>query len=312
MHRCLLTCLLAVAALVVPATAFGADTVVVPDIAAKQVVALDGTLVWVTGDFGHQRLMQRTPDGTISAVAGAPAARSYAIDLGRDSDGDLLLTYERCDTARSCKILWNDLDGRRATFRNLALPRCTLSTVPSQWRTNVAYGLSCTRNGTADYARSGLYVKATGKAPRRLSLPKDAVKFGARSIDAVDLRASRVAAIAADIYEYAFSQSLTGRGMWSMRAAASEGDSSSDARGVTLGTGATQWTLTNAEHLDDPKRTIIYRLVGTCLRSEIIQTAATGDYAATALAVDGSTLYLIRPGAGITTHKFTPQPTPSC
>jgi hypothetical protein len=312
MHRCLLTSLLAAAALAIPATAFGADTLLVRDIAAKQVVALDGTLVWVSGDFGHQRLMQRTPDGTIAAVKGAPEARSYAIDLGRDSDGDLLLTYRRCDTARSCKVLWNDLDGRRATFRNLTLPRCTLSTVPSQWRKNVAYGLSCARNGTVDYARSGLYVKAKGKAPRRLPLPKDAVKFGARSIDAVDLRASRVAAIAADIYAYAFSQSLTGRGIWSMRAATSEGDSSSDARGVALGTGGTQWTLTNAEHLDDPKRTIIYRLVGTCLRYEIIQTPATGDYAATGFAVDASTLYLIVPGAGITTHQFTPQPRPSC
>ena len=184
--------------------------------------------------------------------------------------------------------------------------------MPSQWRTNVAYGLSCTRNGTADYARSGLYVKAKGKAPRRLPLPKDAIKFGARSIEDVDLRASRVAALAADIYEYAFSQSLTGRGMWSIRAAASEGDSSSDARGVALGTGGAQWTLTNAEHLDDPKESIIFRLVGKCLRRENIQTPASGDYAATDLAVDGSTLYLIVPGTGIVTHQFKPGPTPSC
>lgn len=313
MHRSLLICLVAAAALAVPAGASAADTLVAPDTAAKQVTALDGTLVWVSGDFGHQKLMQRTPDGTVSAVRGAPESRSYpSIDLGRDSDGNLLLTYKRCDTAGACKVLWNDLDGRRATFRNLTLPGCTLSTAPSQWRTNVAYGLFCARNGKADNARSGPYVRAKGKAPRHLPRPKDAVRFGARSIDDVDLRGSRVAALAADIYEYAFSQSLTARDMWTLFAAASEGDGSADARGVALGTGGAQWTLTNAEHLDDPKQSIIFRLVGTCLRSENVETPASGDYAATGLAVDGSTLYLVVPGAGIVTHEFTPGPTPSC
>ena len=313
MHRSVLTCLLAAAALAVPAcAASAADTVVAADTAAEQVAALDGTVVWVTGPFGHQRLMQRTPDGVISPVEGAPEARSYAIDLGHDSDGELLLTYKRCDSASSCKVLWNDLDGRRATFRNLALPGCALSSAPSQWRTNVAYGLFCTRNGRADNARTGLYVKARGKAPRQLHRPKDAIRFGARSIEAVDVRAARVAALAAGVYEYAFSQSLTGRDMWSAFVAASEGDGDADARGVALGTGGAQWTLTDAEHLDDPKEAIIYRLVGSCLRSEVIQTPPTGDHAATGLAVDGSTLYLIVPGAGIVTHEFVPGPTPGC
>jgi hypothetical protein len=313
MPRFLITCLLAAVALAVPSTACAADTLVVPDSAAKQVSALDGTLVWVTGELGHQKLMQRTPDGMVFAVKGAPESRSYpSIDLGHDSNGKLLLTYKRCDTARSCKVLWNDLDGRRATFRNLTLRGCTLSTAPSQWRTNVAYGLFCTRNARADNARSGLYVKAKGKAPRRLALPQAAIKAGARSIDDVDLRASRVAALAADISEYAFSQSLTGRDMWTLLAASSEGDSSADARGVTLGTGGAQWTLTDAEHHDDPKDSIILRLVGTCLRRENIQTPSSANYAATDLAVDGSALYLVAPGAGIVTHQFTPALTPSC
>jgi hypothetical protein len=314
MPRTLLTCLLAAAALGAPATASAADTLVAPDTAAKQVSALDGTLVWVTGEFGHQKLMQRTPDGMVSAVKGAPESRSYpSIDLGHDSDGKLLLTYKRCDSARSCKVLWNDLDGRRATFRNLTLRGCTLSTAPSQWRTNVAYGLFCTRNAKADNARSGLYIKTNGKAPRRLPLPRNAIKFGARSIEDVDLRASRVAALAADISEWAFSQSLTGRDMWTLLAASSEGDSSAHARGVALGTGGAQWTLTNAEHLDDPKESIILRLVGKCLRSrENIQTPSSSNYAATDLAVDGNTLYLIVPGAGIVTHEFTPNLPPSC
>jgi hypothetical protein len=312
MYRSLLTFILAVAALAATASASAADTLVAPDSAARDVTALDGTVVWVSGAFGHQKLMRRTPDGAVSAVKGAPEARSYAIDLGHDSDGKLLLTYKRCDTAHSCKVLWNDLDGRRATFRNLTLPGCTLTTAPSQWRTNVAYGMFCVRNGKADNARTGLYVKAKGKAPRQLPRPKDAIKFGARSIDHVDLRSSRVAAIAADVYEYAFSESLTGRDMWTLFAAASEGDGSADARSIALGTAGTQWALTDAEHLDDPKESIVFRLVGTCLRSERMQTPSSGDYAATSLAVDGSTLYLVVPGTGIVTHDFAPDPQPSC
>jgi hypothetical protein len=257
--------------------------------------------------------MQRMPDGTAAQVKGTRAARSYpSIDLGHDSDGKLLLTYKRCDTSSSCKVLWNDLDGRRATFRGLAPSGCRLSTAPSQWRTNLAYGLFCTRNGKADNARSGLYVKAKGKPARHLPRPKDAVKFGARAINAVDLRGSRVAAIAADVYEYAFSQSLTGKRMWSLFAAASEGDGDAHARGLALGSGGTQWTLTDAEHLDDPKETIIFRVVRSCERLERITTPSTGDYAATDLAVDGDTLYLLVPGSGIVTHTFAPDPTPSC
>ena len=85
MPRSLLTSLLAAALLAVPATASAADTLVAPDPAAQQITALDGTIVWVTGEFGHQRLMQRTPDGTISAVKGARESRNYrSIDLGRE------------------------------------------------------------------------------------------------------------------------------------------------------------------------------------------------------------------------------------
>ncbi len=313
MHRSLLTAVLAAAALALPAAAAAADTLVAPDAAARQVSALDGTIVWVSGAFGHQRLMQRAPDGTIAAVKGAPEARSYpSIDLGHDSDGKLLLTYMRCDSASSCKVLWNDLDGRRATFRNLALPGCALSTTASQWRTNVAYGLSCTRNGRADNARTGLYVKAKGRAPRQLHRPKDAIRFGARAIEAVDLRGSRVAALAADIYEYAFSQSLAGADIRSIFAAASEGDSDGRATGVALGSGGALWTLADAEHLDDPKESIIFRLTGSCERRENIQTPSSGDFAATGLAVDGDALYLVVPGAGIVQHAFTPGALPAC
>ncbi|HEY0344472.1 MAG TPA: hypothetical protein VGC59_07485, partial [Solirubrobacteraceae bacterium] len=112
MQRVLLTSLLATAALALPATASAADTVVVSDPSAQQLTALDGTIVWVSGAFGHQKLMRRTPDGVVAPVKGARQARSYrSIDLGHDSDGALRLTYLRCDSGSSCKALWNDLDG---------------------------------------------------------------------------------------------------------------------------------------------------------------------------------------------------------
>ncbi len=63
------------AALVATVGAAAADTVVAPDPAAEQVTALGGTLVWVSGDFGEQKLMQRDSNG-IAGVQGAPAARS--------------------------------------------------------------------------------------------------------------------------------------------------------------------------------------------------------------------------------------------
>ena len=81
--RLLLASLLAAACLALPAASRAADAVLVADPAAEQITALNGTVVWVSGAFGSQRLMQRAPDGSIGAVKRAPVARSYgAIDLG--------------------------------------------------------------------------------------------------------------------------------------------------------------------------------------------------------------------------------------
>jgi hypothetical protein len=312
MHRLLLSSLLAAAALALPTTASAADPLIAADPAAQQLTALDGTVVWVTGALGHQKLVQRTPDGAVAPVEGAREARAYrSIDLGRDPDGDLVLTYLRCDTGGSCKALWNDLDGRRATFRKLTLPKCAISTAPSWWRTRIAYGLDC-KGSAANRRRTGLYVKNGSRAPRRLPLPKDAVKFGVNKIESVDLRATRVAAVAADIYEYAFSASVNGTGTSSFLAAASEGDSDENARGLSLGSGGTLWVLTDAEHANDPKEAIVFRVVGDCLRLERMTTPPDGAFAATDLAVDGTTLYLLVPGTGIVTHEFAPAATPSC
>jgi hypothetical protein len=154
-------------------------------------------------------------------------------------------------------------------------------------------------------------VKTTTGAPRRLPLPADAVRFGADFVKAVDLRGTRVAAVAADIYEYAFSQTVAGRERRSFLAAASEGESDAHARGVSLGAGGTLWTLVDAEHVGDPNRAIIFRQAGSCLEYETLVTPQGPDhetaFRATGMAVDGETLYLVVPGTGIVTHSFVPQ-----
>lgn len=313
MHRSLLTSLLAIALLAFPATASAADALVAPDPAAEQVAALDGTIVWVTGEFGRQRLMQRSPDGTISVVKGTRQARDYRhVDLGRDRDNKLLLTYLRCDAGGPCQALWNDLDGRRATYRNLALPGCRVDTAPAQWRTRIAYGLFCT-GSTANRKRSGLYVKSGSRKPVRLPRPKDAVRFGITNIADVDLRSTRVAAVAADIYEYSFSQTTAGRNMASAFVAASEGESDAHVRGIALGRANVHWTLTNSIHVGDPNETTIFRQQGECLQRErLVSASGSEEFLATYLAVDETTMYLVVPGTGIVIHTFTPDPTLTC
>lgn len=316
MHRLLLTSLLTTAALVVPvATAAAADSVVAADPAAQQITALDGTLAWVTGAFGHQKLMQRTPDGTISVVTGTREARSYrSIDLGHNQDGALRLTYLRCDgnANSTCTPLWNDLDGRRATFRNLTIPNCTVSTAPSWWRTRIAYGLDCT-GSVANRKLTGLYLRTGSREPIRLPRPKDAVKFHVTAISAVDLRGTRVAATVSDIFEYSYSQTVTGRDMRSFLAAASEGDSGEDVPGLAIQSASTHWTLTNSEHAGDPTQTTIFRQTGDCLQVQRLIGASEGaPFLATDIAADGASLYLLVPGVGIVSHAFTPDPQPTC
>src|SRR5258705_2857484 len=105
-----------------------ADTTVAADPAARQVTALGGALVWVSGDATGQVLMQRTSAGT-GPVPGAPEAAFYrSVDLGHDAHGRLVLTYQRCDSRASCVPFRDDLHGHRARIRDLTLPRCVPST----------------------------------------------------------------------------------------------------------------------------------------------------------------------------------------
>jgi hypothetical protein len=285
---------------------------IAPDPTASDVTALDGTVVWVSGAPGAQTLIERDAAG-IRPVQGAPVARAYrSIDLGHDRAGGLVLTYVRCPAVGACAVRRDDLRGHRASVPGLTLARCSLSTAPALWRTNAAYGLLCRRRDgrTFDAARSGLYVKADGRAPRRLRLPRDAVRTGATSVTHVDLRGTRVAAVAADVYAYGFMETTAGRDVWSFRAATSEGDGDERAVAMALGTTATLWTLTESSHAGDPNAARISRLQGTCRTWETIANAAgpaeADGYPFTALAADDTTLYLVVPGTGVVTHEFMP------
>ena len=308
----LVAALLTLLAAAAPRAAHAA-TPVVADPAAQDVAAIDGTVVWVSGATGGQTLMQHDAAGD-RPVAGAPRAFAYrSIDLGRDRAGAPVLSYVRCAAASSCAIRRDDLHGHRASFRGLEPARCSLTTAPAVWRTTVAYALLCRKAGsrTFDAARSGVYVKADGRAARRLPLPRAAVQAGADSITHVDLRGTRVAAVAADIYAYAFSQTTGGTAMQSARVATSEGDGDERVAGMALATTSTLWTLTASSHAGDPNAARVTRLAGGCATWETMTNPSGPDeaegYPATALAADGATVYLVVPGTGIVTHAFAPQ-----
>jgi hypothetical protein len=301
--RPLIAAALTVAALAPPA-ASAADTTIAADARACEVTALGGTVAWVSGKSGHQVLMAHTAAG-VARVKGAPEAKAYrTLDLGRNASGKLVLTYLRCRTFSHCTAFHNDLRGHRAAFRGLAPKGCRLSTAPAVWRARRAYGLGCGKP-----SRSGLYVNR-----RRLPLPRDAVKFGARQIASVDLRGRRVGAVAADVYEYVFTETVAGRHRHAFLAAASEGDSDEHARGLALGPGSALWALTDAEHAGDPNEALIFRATGGCVEHETLANPAGPDeesgYLATDLAVDGAMLYLSVPGTGVVAHPFAPGPPP--
>ncbi len=304
--------LVAVATLALPATASAADRVVAPDPAARAVTALDGNLVWVSGGARNHVLMRRTPGGRIFRVETAPRAPFYrSIDLGRDRRNRLVLTYLRCFTPSRCRVVRDDLHGRRAAIRGLPGTRCELTTAPALWRSRAVFGQFCrTRGGRADNRRSGLYLKTGDRSPRRLPLPRDAVRFGSTTIGDVDVRGDRIGATAVDIFGYAFTL-RAGRGrLDSFLGAASEGESDEHIAGLSLAPGGTLWALTDSAHAGDPNIAVIYRLVRGCLAFEPLVNPEGPDqttgFRATDLAFDARTLYLLAPGTGIVAHDFAP------
>lgn len=279
---------------------------VVGDPHARELTALDGTIVWVTrGTGATQILMQQDKSGR-RRVRGAPPARFYrSPDLGRDARGRLVLTYQRCRTGSSCVARRDDLSGHRAGFRDLALPECSLSTAPALWGRRAAYGLACRRAGVSDTRRSGVYVKSGTGSPRRMPRPRPAVRYGVAAVSSVDLRGERVAAVLADVFSYVVSQNVDGSDIRSLLAGASEGDSDEAVRGLALGRSGVAWSLTQSEHADDPRVAVISRLGASCLEQEVLTSAAVPDAAFPAgdLAIDGSRLYVLG-GTGVVRHAF--------
>jgi hypothetical protein len=234
--------------------------------------------------------MQRS-GGVTARVAGAPVAQAYrSVDLGHDRHGALVLSYRRCSSFSRCVARRDDLRGHRASFRGLVPRGCALSSGVAVWKARVAYGLEC-----RDARRTGLYVSG-----HHLPRPPDAVRFGARQITAVDLRGARVAAVASDVYEYAFVETVAGNRMASFLAAASEGDSDEHVRGLALGTGGALWALTDAEHAGDPEVAVVHRLAGDCDDWQTLDGARDG------MAVDGSDVYLLA-GGDVAAHPYAPE-----
>ena len=308
MHTRVTIALSVLASLLAMPSVAAADTTLVADTTAQGLTALDGTIVWVTGAFGSESLMRRTAAGQ-APVPGAPAFTAYrSVDLGRDVHGRLVLTYLRCSTASSCLAFRDDLEGHRTRIVRRPPAGCSLTTAPAQWRERIAFGLRC-RKGAA--ARTGLYVRRGQDAVWRLPLPRDAVRFGSDTISEVDLRGTRVGAVAADIYEYVFAESTGGSGRRSFLAAASEGESDEHVKGLTVGPGGAVWSLTDAEHVGDPNVALLRRL-GSCLQTERLANPPGPDeesgFRASDVAVDGAALSLIVPATGIVSHAFAPEP----
>ncbi len=323
MNKRIVTSLITLAALAAPtAAATAADRIVVPESDAQIVhdqgpastmTALKDNIVWVNGEAPNQTLMQRDAGGTVKRVKGAPRGSYPSIDLGITSRGTLVLTYLRCRSRSQCTAFSDDLDGRRVSFKRLTPRRCALSTAPARWRNRVAYSLDCNKQRgqrkVRDTGRSGLFVRKSGRAAMRLRLPV-AARRG--FLDWVDLRGTQVGASGGDIAKVAFSQTINRSRLRSTTVAISEGEVVEFVRGVSLGSAGRLWTLALTTRFDpDVHERLIYRQgADGCRVEESPVTVASLDEGdpldvfERAMAVDGNTIYLYRPGVGIVTHQF--------
>ena len=303
-----------VAALAAPGVASGADTVIVDDPDANEVAALDGTVVWVSGNDDeetrntNQTLMQHS-GGVTKRVKDAPRANYRSIDLGHDRKGKLVLTYRRCGQTK-CVPIQDNLKGRRSSFKKLTLKRCELTTAPAMWGARIAYGLLCRKpNNVTDPKRTRVYVKTGAGTPRRLRSPTNDF---ARRITSVDLRRNRVAAVADGVADFAFRQKVDATELRSLQVGLAQGDSGSFAKGVSLGTGSAMWALSSTEPVGKPVGATIFKVLGDCYRSEVLPTPFSDPdkqriVPALDIAVDGTTVYLAVSGVGIVKHEFVPQ-----
>ncbi len=308
-RRTLIGALTLAAVAATPATAATNEPFVAPNSGGQSLTALDGTLVWVTGVYPEQSLVQRTPDGVVAPVAGARTAIYRSIDLGHDDAGRLVLTYLRCSDEQRCAPYSDDLAGHRVSYRRLVPKRCKITSVPARWGSRVAYGLRCDKlHGDPhryDGSRSGLFARKGAGAARRLRLPKDADQF----VPYVDLRGTTVGAVATT-YANAFTQTVNGTHLRSARVADAAATSNGSITGMALGNSGRLWTVYNDIGLGSgPGLALISRLGNTsCVDSQRVPTLNSfgNRVSATAMAVDGDTLYLATLDGGIVTQRFAP------
>ena len=297
-------------ALLAPAAA-SADTVA-PDPEARQVTALGGTIVWTSGQQ-PAKLMHRAPDGTVTQIAQAEVIRNP--DLGRDAKNRLVLSYSRCTSFTECVYVREDFERGRTKLK-LAPKNCAVSSTPAVWKSAVAYGLGCFKRvdgkKVSDAKRSGLYLQKAGKKPIRFEPPRDAKRSGSLEIRDVDLRGSQIAAVYADISEYAIVQSTTGSLRYSERVASTEGDGEQTAHGVTIGTGDDRlWVMTRSSYAGSPALSVIQRFgKGNCSDHQTLKAPegsnSDWDYPYIDLTADGGTLYAVDAGVGIVSHAYQP------
>lgn len=291
-----------------------------PGAVAPRMTALDGSMVWINGGSSFTTLMRTDPTGQVSPVKGAPVGPYRSIDLGRDVNGDLVLTYLLC-AGGHCRAYADDLNGHRTLFKRLVPKRCELTAAPSMWRDRVAYGLDCSRlrgaPGVHDRPRSGLFTrKGTGPA-KRLTMPVSARRYGIAHVRRVDLRGTT---IGAGVQPYAlqgryfgeyvtYAQSTSGKLLRSRYVfdPSDEGDSQGlTLDGLALGAGSRLWTLNGTVPGISPYEATIVRSGLSCADLEILVNPSPTSTAPYAMAVDGATIYLYVPGVGIVTHAFAP------
>jgi len=159
-----------------------------------------------------------------------------------------------------------------------------------------------------DARRSGLHVRTPRGRVTRIAAPPEARRAGSGTITRVDLRGTRVAAVA--IASWAFAADTRGRGLRGFLAGSSEGETDPRVASLALGARGVLWTLTQSTRTDEPSASIVARLgAGDCLERQTLRDAgAPGEarFPLAGLAADGEDLLVVRPGTGVVRHAFVP------
>ena len=136
----------------------------------------------------------------------------------------------------------------------------------------------------------------------------------------IDLRGETVGAVALGKRSYAFSQTVRGRRLRSMRV--EDDGERTDVISMALGAGGALWTLRGERDGDGYWEQISRLAASSCDSQSLPVRVPTDDHhdeedggssgpgepilPATAMAIDGNTIHLATPSAGLVTHAFSP------